>query len=677
MHANRVYLCTFMTFLCLLAARAQNEEELKAIAELEMAGLELQDECEFLASTYKSSLISNTFSEKINALEGYGRLMKVHSENMKPYEDNIPFYLQRNWTVLVKSGDNLLTDPDWSTLVAYEVGNDELMHTETVHCDNNSQNCLLVKKGYQHILENSRNQTLLQKGWFGWQLLLSLRRHQFPLVLNLVPKAASLNDFLDPRSYWEMFTDQEGAYAAAEDLWTQIKPLYFKLQNFVKTRLFRYYKITDDKSEIPVYLLGSNFGNDWSHIADIVLPHPLIYRRAEAYLDKMPIQDIYKAAEEITQQLSLGPLGNKFWTNSLFNMTFCENHVLSFCVQEHSELLACDKTSWVAYMDAFEVAIDVALRNSDYLNLPLSNLRYSVVDDAVAGLGSVLAIKNMRYKGVWDTSLFPQNGTDADPNKMTQLLLIALRVLPKLPYYLAADKWRLHLLENGFDNMNEEWWRFRKEFQGVEGISNNETDFLGDSFIASNKPYLSKFLGTIFQFHLLENYDWSDTNESFASSIGNDENFLSMIHERSATPWPDLIGTYYSVYELSATPLLEYFAPLEEYFNSAPLEQVVPTFPPTKRTTSKPKIEYEEVKLKSAEIRKNETVGVNFKVSDSETERPEHIHDYPVDGPNPVMQSYSMYIGLGLLGAVAVMVLVVIVKKVKKNRRTNNRRFET
>jgi hypothetical protein len=145
-------------------------------------------------------------------------------------------------------------------------------------------------------------------------------------------------------------------------------------------------------------------------------------------------------------------------------------------------LLACDKTSWVAYLDAFEVAIDVALRNSDYLNLPLSNLRYSVVDDAVAGLGSVLAIKNMRYKGVWDKSLFPQNGTDADPNKMTQLLLIALRVLPKLPYYLAADKWRLHLLENGFDNMNEEWWRFRliPEFNIFFGF--DFVNFVGKSF---------------------------------------------------------------------------------------------------------------------------------------------------------------------------------------------------
>jgi hypothetical protein len=111
-----VDLSTFMPFQCLLAARAQDEEELNAIAQLELAGLVLQDECEFLASTYKSSLISNTFSEKIKALEGYGRLMKVHSENLKPYEDNIPFHLQRNWTVLVKSGDNLLTDPDWSTV---------------------------------------------------------------------------------------------------------------------------------------------------------------------------------------------------------------------------------------------------------------------------------------------------------------------------------------------------------------------------------------------------------------------------------------------------------------------------------------------------------------------------------------------------------------------------------
>lgn len=140
-------------------------------------------------------------------------------------------------------------------------------------------------------------------------------------------------------------------------------------------------------------------------------------------------------------------------------------------------------------MDAFEVAIDVALRNMDYLNLARSDLRYCVVDEAVKGLGSVLGVKNLRNK-VWGRSLFEKHDSDLQNNDMTELLLIALRVLPKLPFYLAADKWRLQLLENGFSDMEKQWWNFRKEYQGVAGVFNNESDFLSDPFITSNKPYL-------------------------------------------------------------------------------------------------------------------------------------------------------------------------------------------
>ena len=49
------------------------------------------------------------------------------------------------------------------------------------------------------------------------------------------------------------------------------------------------------------------------------------------------IQNVYKVAEQLTQNLSLGSLGSDFWSNSLFNMSICENHVLSFCVEQHSE----------------------------------------------------------------------------------------------------------------------------------------------------------------------------------------------------------------------------------------------------------------------------------------------------------------------------------------------------
>jgi hypothetical protein len=44
------------------------------------------------------------------------------------------------------------------------------------------------------------------------------------------------------------------------------------------------------------------------------------------------------------------------------------------------------------------------------------------------------------------------------------LLLVALRTLPKLPYYLAADLWRLEALSGNLTNiteLNSSWRRHR------------------------------------------------------------------------------------------------------------------------------------------------------------------------------------------------------------------------
>lgn len=198
------------------------------------------------------------------------------------------------------------------------------------------------------------------------------------------------------------------------------------------------------------------------------------------------------------------------------------------CLIIFYRLFTCDKTTWVSYLDAFETAINVALRSVNYVDLPRLKLRNSGLDDAIVGLGSILAMKNMKMEGVWDSELFKRDEKNFNENEMTELLLVALRVLPKMAFYMTADKWRLEVLQNGGDNMVASWWNMRKEIQGVEGVANTETDFLGDTFITTNKPYLSKFLGTILQFQLLENYEnrWELRNQSIAINIGNDENFL-------------------------------------------------------------------------------------------------------------------------------------------------------
>ena len=58
----------------------------------------------------------------------------------------------------------------------------------------------------------------------------------------------------DARSYWEHLIEYEDGYKLAETLWSEIAPLYKKLQDFVVTRLSRRYE--KDFPDVPVYILG-------------------------------------------------------------------------------------------------------------------------------------------------------------------------------------------------------------------------------------------------------------------------------------------------------------------------------------------------------------------------------------------------------------------------------------
>ncbi|CAG2066916.1 unnamed protein product, partial [Timema podura] len=68
--------------------------------------------------------------------------------------------------------------------------------------------------------------------------------------------------------------------------------------------------------------------------------------------------------------------------------------------------------------------------------------RYSGVYEAAVGLSSLLASSRSYLSSL-------ELLTEEDPSTPTLLLLQALRTLPRLPYYLAADLSRLDLLRFG------------------------------------------------------------------------------------------------------------------------------------------------------------------------------------------------------------------------------------
>lgn len=124
-------------------------------------------------------------------------------------------------------------------------------------------------------------------------------------------------------------------------------------------------------------------------------------------------------------------------------------------------VITCAKLELSDYFNAHEAVLKMVLANHDYYSLPRRHLRYSAIDEAFESLGTILAVNNLaRYKFI--NKPFSNDYTDETyDTRMTALLLVALRTLPKLPFYLAADRWRLNELKFGSNDVPKSWWTTR------------------------------------------------------------------------------------------------------------------------------------------------------------------------------------------------------------------------
>lgn len=72
------------------------------------------------------------------------------------------------------------------------------------------------------------------------------------------------------------YEETDFEYELAET-WQKLQPLYKELFTYVRRKLIIRYgeNVVRSDGPIPVHLLGDLWGQDWSKIADIVMPYPL------------------------------------------------------------------------------------------------------------------------------------------------------------------------------------------------------------------------------------------------------------------------------------------------------------------------------------------------------------------------------------------------------------------
>jgi len=544
------------------------EEETRA--HLELVQLDYEDACYDTASVQWSFLNSpsnETLSTWQTQQHGYAEFKKsqreqIIDERMQNTNEQLePFRYM--YDVIEKPGDALLKNEDWKRLVHF-VGVVELQRSTVGHV-NGSQD--RSREDMEYLFSHDGELEEKTAAWDAWSRQLMSLITNYTNNLPLIAEAAAKNGAENVEKYWEMLSGYPDGYDRISNEWNRINHLHRKISKFVSENLAKKYGITINDT-LPVHLLGSLHGHDWSDIASDVSPYPdLIYGIKRNFRTKNYTgRSLYEVASGLGSRLLKRVPEAEFWQSSKFNGQ-CPSVLLNFCRYGKMRVSTCSEASMSNFLGAHEDVGKILFNQMASGNTPVFSTanRYSILEESISTLFGILSASP-----AWlNHTRLLNNDDDNEQCAIVSLMITALRVLPRLAYYYAADLWRLNAIrENITDSSSliSSWWRYRQEYEGISFVSSDNPTFLDDSRIIRNEPYLPKTLGTMLAFQLYERILGS-TEVRYDNVDGRlaKDDVIRMIQRGGARGWRDDLKKFLRIDDVSADALVSYFTPLEDF----------------------------------------------------------------------------------------------------------------
>jgi len=548
------------------------EEETRA--HLELVQLDYEDACYDTASVQWSFLNSpsnETLSTWQTQQQGYAEFKKsqreqIIDERMQNAECRTKEQLESfryMYDVIEKPGDALLKNEDWKRLVHF-VGVVELQRSTVGHVNGSRDRS---REDVEYLVSHDGE---LEEKTSAWD---ARSRQLTPLITNytnnlpLVAEAAGKNGAENVEKYWEMLSGYPDGYERISNEWNRIHHLHRKISKFVSVNLAKKYGITINDT-LPVHLLGSLHEHDWSDIASDVSPYSdLIYGiKRNLRTKNCTGRPLYKVASGLGSRLLKRVPEAEFWQSSEFNGQ-CPSVLLNFCRYGKTRVSTCSEASMSNFLEAHEDVGKILFNQMASGNTPVFNIvnRYSVLEESISTLFGILSATPAWLN---HTRLLNNDG-DNEQRAIVCLMITALRVLPRLAYYYAADLWRLNAIrENITDSSSliSSWWKYRQEYEGVSFVNSDNPTFLDDSRVIRNEPYLPKILGTMVAFQLYERILGS-TEVRHGNVDGRlaKGDVIRMIQRSGARGWRDDLKKFLRIDDVSADALLSYFTPLKDF----------------------------------------------------------------------------------------------------------------
>ena len=429
------------------------------------------------------------------------------------------------------------------------------------------------------------------EAWSAWQAVFSgsgaekEMRGRYERLVSLSNEGAKEFGSGDLGELWRSAYDMPPADFEKETdrLWTQLKPLYDDLHCYVRAKLAKKYgaEHVPATGPIPAHLLGNMWAQEWTNVYPLVEPYQgqasldVTKKLAEQKYD--PIK-LVKLGENFFTSLGMDPLPATFWERSQFT-------------KPRDREVVCHASAWdVTFSNDLRIKMCIKVDEEDLITVHhelghdfyfQSYFTKPILFQQGANDGFHEAIGDALTLSITPEYLKSLKLLDALPKDEKGLINVqlkdALEKIAFLPFGRMIDQWRWDVFTGKTkpSEYNKHWWELRLKYQGIApaGPARGE-DFFDPGakyHIPANVPYMRYFLARIlqFQFHKAMCKAAGHTGPLHTCSIyGNKAagaKLKAMLAMGASKPWPDALEAITGDRQMDATPILEYFQPLQTW----------------------------------------------------------------------------------------------------------------
>ncbi|WP_394268943.1 M2 family metallopeptidase [Qipengyuania sp.] len=414
-------------------------------------------------------------------------------------------------------------------------------------------------------------------------------KDDYARMVGIANEGAKELGFADTGVMWRSGYDMSAAdfTAMTERLWQETRPLYLALHTYVRKQLNEKHgdAVQPRTGPIRADLLGNMWAQEWGNIYPLVAPEgsgALGYDIGEllAKQNKGPV-DMVKIGEGFYSSLGFEKLPETFWQRSQFT-------------KPADREVVCHASAWnVDNVDDIRIKMCIKVNADDFVTIhhELGHNYYQRAyneqpflylnganDGFHEAIGDFVALsitpEYLVQIGLLDRSQVPSADKD-----IGLLLRQAMDKVAFLPFGLLVDKWRWGVFDGSIQpaEYNTAWVDLKREYQGIVPPVDRPADAFDPGakyHIPGNTPYTRYFLARILQFQFYkaacDQAGWKGPLHrcSFYGNKEVGEKLNAMLEMGASKPWPEALAAFTGTREMSAKPMLEYFAPLIEWLDA-------------------------------------------------------------------------------------------------------------